>query len=45
VLDLGARPDLVRERTEAALRLVRERFSAERMTREVETIYGRYLRH
>ena len=44
VKELVAQPELLRVRVEAALRLVRERFSAEAMTRSVEAIYDRCLR-
>jgi glycosyltransferase involved in cell wall biosynthesis len=44
VQELAAQPELVRSRVAAALRLVRERFSAEAMTRSVEAIYDRCLR-
>lgn len=42
--ELIERPEVARVRADAALRLVREQYSAEAMARSVEAIYDRYLR-
>jgi glycosyltransferase involved in cell wall biosynthesis len=43
VVDIANEPSLRSQRVDAALHLVRERYSAREMTRAVEAIYTRYL--